>query len=62
MQDKLKSRKLIVAIVGVLTILATQVLGIPEVMAGQLGTHVVTIACTYVLGQGVVDAAGNLKK
>lgn len=62
MLEKLKSRKLIMAVVGILGILATQVLGVPEDIAGPIGDRVVTIVCAYVLGQGVVDATGNLKK
>ena len=62
MLEKLKSRKLIVAVVSILTILATQAFGIPETMAGPIGEQVVNIACAYMIGQGAVDAAGAIKK
>ena len=62
MIEKLKSRKLVVAVVGVFAILATQLFGVPEAAASAMAGDIVTIVSTYVLGQGAVDAAGAFKK
>lgn len=62
MLEKLKSRKLIVAVVGLLMILATQFLGVDEATADIAGGHMVDIIVAYVVGQGVVDAAVSVVK
>ena len=56
MKEKLKSRKLWVAIGGVLTVLATEWANISPEMAEQIIGAVVVIVPSYVAGQGIVDA------
>ena len=55
MKEKLKSRKLWVAIGGVLTVLATEWANISPEMAEQIIGAVVVIVPSYVAGQGLVD-------
>ena len=56
MKEKLKSRKLWVAIGGVLTVLATEWANISPEMAEQIIGAVVVIVPAYIGGQGIVDA------
>lgn len=58
--EKWISRKLVVALVGVATVVATQ-LGVPEEQAGHIGELVTAIVMTYLGGQSVVDAVGARK-
>jgi len=56
MKDKLKSRKLWVAIGGVLTVLATEWAGVSPEMSEQIIGAVMVIVPAYIGGQGIVDA------
>ena len=56
MKDKLKSRKLWVAIGGVLTVLATEWAGVSQEMSEQIIGAVIVIVPAYIGGQGIVDA------
>jgi len=56
MKEKLKSRKLWVAIGGVLTVLATEWANISPEMSEQIIGAVVVIVPAYIGGQGIVDA------
>ena len=56
MKDKLKSRKLWVAIGGVLTVLATEWAGVSPEMSEQIIGAVIVIVPAYIGGQGIVDA------
>ena len=56
MKDKLKSRKLWMAIGGLLTVLATEWLNLsPEVAENGIGA-VIIIVPSYIGGQSIVDA------
>jgi hypothetical protein len=60
MKDKLKSRKLWVAVGGVVAVMLTDWLSLyPEMSEGIL-TALVTIVVAYVGGQSLVDAAKGL--
>ena len=56
MREKLKSRKLWVAISGLLTVVATEWIGVSPEIAEKVISAVVGITCAYVGGQGIVDA------
>mgnify|MGYP001596520374 FL=1 len=56
MKEKLKSRKLWVAIGGVLTVLATEWAGVSPEMSEQIIGAVIVIVPAYIGGQGIVDA------
>ena len=56
MKDKLKSRKLWVAIGGVLTVLATEWAGVSPERSEQIIGAVIVIVPAYIGGQGIVDA------
>ena len=55
MKDKLKSRKLWVAIGGLLTVMSTEWLKVNPDMAEKLIGAVVVIVPAYIGGQGIVD-------
>ena len=56
MKDKLKSRKLWMAIGGLLTVMATEWLNLsPEVAENVIGA-VIIIVPSYIGGQSIVDA------
>ena len=62
MKQKLKSRKLWVALGGLLTVIATEWIGVgPEIAEKVIGA-VVAITCAYVGGQGLVDALAAYAK
>lgn len=62
MKQKLKSRKLWVALGGLLTVVAIEWIGIgPEIAEKVIGA-VVAITCAYVGGQGLVDALAAYAK
>ena len=62
MKQKLKSRKLWVALGGLLTVVATEWIGVgPEIAEKVIGA-VVAITCAYVGGQGLVDALAAYAK
>lgn len=56
MKEKLKSRKLWVAIGGVLTVMATEWLKLSPELAEQVIGAVMVIVPAYIGGQGIVDA------
>jgi hypothetical protein len=56
MKDKLKSRKLWMAIGGVLTVMATEWANLSPELTEQLIAAVVVIVPAYIAGQSVVDA------
>ncbi|MBC8410399.1 MAG: hypothetical protein H8E12_17005 [Rhodobacteraceae bacterium] len=58
MSDKLKSRKLWVALGGVLVVIATEWLGLPAAMSQQIVDSIIVIIPSYLAGQGLVDAIG----
>jgi hypothetical protein len=60
MKEKLSSRKLWVAIGGLLTVLATDFMGLTPEFAEQVIGAVVIIVPSYLGGQGIVDALGAL--
>jgi hypothetical protein len=60
MKEKLSSRKLWVAIGGLLTVLATDFMGFTPEFAEQVIGAVVIIVPSYLGGQGIVDALGAL--
>jgi len=60
MKEKLSSRKLWVAIGGLLTVLATDFMGFTPEFAEQVISAVVIIVPSYLGGQGIVDALGAL--
>lgn len=62
MLEKLKSRKLIMAIAGLLVILATELFGANAAQAASISDSVVNLIMVYIIGQGAVDAVGALKK
>ena len=66
MKDKLKSRKLWVAVGGVVAVMLTDWLRLSPEMSENIVTALVTIVVAYVGGQSLVDAAkgllGNKKK
>lgn len=55
-ESKLASRKLWVAIGGVLTVIAVELLGIDAVATEQIVGAVIFIVPAYIGGQGIVDA------
>ena len=55
MKDKLKSRKLWVAIGGLLTVMSTEWLKVNPDMAEKIIGAVVVIVPAYIGGQGIVD-------
>tara|TARA_Y100000588_G_scaffold9751_1_gene10859 strand:+ start:290 stop:517 length:228 start_codon:yes stop_codon:yes gene_type:complete len=57
MKEKLKSRKLWIAIGGVLTVVLTDWASLSPELADNLVTGLVTIVVAYVGGQSIVDAA-----
>ncbi len=57
MKEKLKSRKLWVAIGGVLTVVLTDWASLSPEFADHLVTDLVTIVLAYVGGQSILDAA-----
>ena len=60
MKEKLSSRKLWVAIGGLLTVIATDWMGLTPEAAEQIIGAVVVIVPSYLGGQGIVDALGAL--
>jgi hypothetical protein len=56
MIEKLKSRKLMVALGGLLTVIATEWVGVSPEIAEKVISSVVVITCAYIGGQGIVDA------
>ena len=56
MKEKLKSRKLWVAIGGLLTVMSTEWLKVNPDMAEKIIGAVVVIVPAYIGGQGIVDA------
>lgn len=62
MKDKLKSRKLWVALGGLLTVIATEWIGVSPDIAEKVIGAVVAITCAYVGGQGLVDALAAYAK
>ena len=56
MKDKLKSRKLWVAIGGLLTVMSTEWQKVNPDMAEKIIGAVVVIVPAYIGGQGIVDA------
>jgi uncharacterized membrane protein HdeD (DUF308 family) len=60
MKDKLKSRKLWVAVGGVIAVMLTDWLKLSPEMSEGIVTALVTIVVAYVGGQSLVDAAKGL--
>ena len=56
MKEKLQSRKLWMAIGGLLTVMATEWLNMSPEVAEQVIGSVVIIVPAYIGGQGIVDA------
>ena len=56
MKEKLKSRKLWMAIGGILLVMATEWLKINPDLADKLIGAIVVIVPSYLAGQGIVDA------
>jgi len=56
MKEKLKSRKLWMAIGGLLVVMATEWLNISPEVADKLIGAVIIIVPAYIGGQGIVDA------
>jgi hypothetical protein len=56
MKEKLKSRKLWVAIGGLVMVMATEWTNVSPEMAEKIITAIVVIVPAYIGGQGVVDA------
>jgi hypothetical protein len=56
MKEKLKSRKLWMAIGGLLTVAATEWLNLSPELSENLISAVVIIVPAYIGGQGIVDA------
>jgi hypothetical protein len=56
MKEKLKSRKLWVAVGGLLTVAATEWLNLSPELTEQLVSAVIIIVPAYIGGQGIVDA------
>ena len=56
MKDKLKSRKLWMAIGGLLTVLATEWLNLSPAVAENVIGAVIIIVPAYIGGQSIVDA------
>lgn len=57
MKDKLKSRKLWVAVGGVITVMLTDWLNLSPETSEGIVTALVTIIVAYLGGQSIVDAA-----
>ena len=57
MKDKLKSRKLWVAVGGVIAVMLTDWLKLSPEMSEGIVTALVTIVVAYLSGQSIVDAA-----
>lgn len=62
MKEKLKSRKLWVAIGGLLTVIATEWIGLKPEMAEWVIGAVTIITSAYIGGQGLVDAVAEFAK
>lgn len=62
MIEKLKSRKFIVAVGGVLSVIATDLIGLrPEMTEWVIGA--ITVICSaYIGGQGLVDSVAEFAK
>ena len=56
MKEKLKSRKLWVAIGGLLAVMSTEWLKVSPDLADKINSAVVIIVPAYIGGQGIVDA------
>ena len=56
MKEKLKSRKLWMAIGGLLTVMATEWLNLSPELSEQVIGAVIIIVQAYIGGQGIVDA------
>ena len=56
MKEKLKSRKLWMAIGGLLVVMATEWLNVSPEVADKLIGAVIVIVPAYIGGQGIVDA------
>jgi putative flippase GtrA len=62
MKEKLKSRKLWMAIGGLLTVVATEWLNLSPEVANQVIGAVVIIVPSYIGGQSIVDALKEYSK
>jgi len=60
--SKWMSRKLLVTVGSVVTIVLTNTLGIPEDQAARITDALTIVVGLFLGGQGIVDAAGALKK
>jgi len=56
MKEKLKSRKLWMAVGGLLTVAATEWLNLSPNLTEQIVSAVIIIVPAYIGGQGIVDA------
>mgnify|MGYP003138751175 FL=1 len=56
MKEKLKSRKLWMAIGGLLTVAATEWLNLSPELTEQVVSAVIIIVPAYIGGQGIIDA------
>lgn len=56
MKEKLKSRKLWMAIGGLLTVMATEWMNLSPQLTEQIVGAVIIIVPAYIGGQGIVDA------
>jgi hypothetical protein len=56
--EKLKSRKLWMAIASLVTVLLTQFTGLDPEIASSISLTILGIASTYILGQSYVDGKG----
>ena len=56
MKEKLKSRKLWMAVGGLLTVMATEWLNLSPELSEQVIGAVIIIVPAYIGGQGIVDA------
>ena len=57
MKEKLKSRKLWMAIAGLLTVMATEWANMSPELTEQIVSAVCVIVPSYIFGQGITDAA-----
>jgi len=62
MKDKMKSRKLWMAIGGLLTVMATEWANVSPELAEQIIAAVVIIVPAYIGGQSIVDAFAAYSK
>ena len=62
MLKKWASRKLVAAIVAMLSAILTNVIGLPEAVAEHITTCISGIAMFYIAGQSAVDVAEKAKE